>query len=258
MTPVIRSSTPSARPHRYASHELRQPLAIVGGFARRLRKLVEGGQPVDLEKQTQYLGIIVSEITRLEKILDTAPIDFTRRTNIVKKRVDPNELIDYIVRITEQRINEKQIVLSINLGHETGEVPVDPGRFQQLLLNLLSNAIDASPVGETIELETGVSIPSDKAAKSGELQFPGFFEVKIRNKGPVIPAEALQNVFNPFFTTKQHGTGLGLTVAKKIVEDHSRSISVKSDVNGTIFTIWLPLVEDESSGDTPATGMGIS
>ncbi len=239
------------------AHELRQPLAIVGGFARRLRKLVEGGQPVDLEKQTQYLGIIVSEITRLEKILDRL-IDFTRRTNIVKKRVDPNELIDYIVRITEQRINEKQIVLSINLGHETGEVPVEPGRFQQLLLNLLSNAIDASPVGETIELETGVSIPSDKAAKSGELQFPGFFEVKIRNKGPVIPAEALQNVFNPFFTTKQHGTGLGLTVAKKIVEDHSGSISVKSDVNGTIFTIWLPLVEDESSGDTPATGMGIS
>ncbi len=67
--------------------------------------------------------------------------------------------------------------------------------------------------------------------------------MKIRNQGPVIPGEALQKVFNPFFTTKQHGTGLGLTVTKKIVEDHVGSISVRSDDDGTLFTIWLPLNE---------------
>ncbi len=69
--------------------------------------------------------------------------------------------------------------------------------------------------------------------------------MKIRNTGPVIPDEVLQNIFNPFYTTKQHGVGLGLVVSKKIVEDHSGSISVKSDTEGTVFTVWLPLTQKE-------------
>ncbi|MGO8879883.1 MAG: ATP-binding protein, partial [Desulfomonilaceae bacterium] len=83
--------------------------------------------------------------------------------------------------------------------------------------------------------------------KIGALDSAIFFEMKIRNNGPVIPPETLQNVFNPFFTTKEHGTGLGLTVSKKIVEDHGGSISVKSDEDGTAFTIWLPLKEIPST-----------
>ena len=146
-------------------------------------------------------------------------------------------------------MKEKRLRLDANLGIEIGDIPLDPGRFQQLILNLVSNAIEASPIGGVIELVTGVSIPSDKALRTGQLGCTGFFEVKMRNDGPVIPPEALQNVFNPFFTTKQHGTGLGLTVCKKIVEDHLGSISVKSDEKGTVFTIWLPLTEIESDGN---------
>ena len=107
----------------------------------------------------------------------------------------------------------------------------------------MANAIDATPSGGVIDLETGVSIPSDKALKTGALDSENFFELKIRNKGPIIPPEVIQNVFNPFFTTKAHGTGLGLAVSKKIVEDHQGSISVKSDEDGTTFTIWLPARE---------------
>lgn len=229
------------------AHELRQPLAIVGGFARRLgRQLDSGGQP-DIERQRQYTTIIVTEIQRLEKILDRL-IDFTRRTSISRKTINPNELIDYIVGITEARMREKQLILETNLGLEVGDIPLDPGRFQQLVLNLFSNAIEASPVGGVIQLTTGVSIPSDKALKTGQFGCSGFFEMKIHNNGQEIPPEAIQNVFNPFFTTKEHGTGLGLTVCKKIVEDHFGSISVKSDDNGTVFTIWLPLMEMETQG----------
>jgi signal transduction histidine kinase len=197
-------------------------------------------EPPDAERQKQYTRIIVHEIQRLEKILDRL-IDFTKREDVWLQRVNPNDLIEYILGITEGRMNEKEIALSVNLGPEIGEIPLDPGRFQQLVLNLVSNAIEASPVGGVIELETGVSIPSDKALKTGELESAGFFELKIRNNGQTIPPEALQKVFNPFFTTKAQGTGLGLTVTKKIVEDHTGSISVKSDDTGTVFTIWLPL-----------------
>jgi len=221
------------------AHELRQPLAIVGGFARRLAKQFESDQP-DLERQRQYTGIIVAEIQRLEKILDGL-IDFTRRNNIILRRMNPNDLIEYIVGVTEGRTRDKSLRLAVSLGPEIGEIPLDPGRFQQLVLNLLSNAIEASPPGSVIELETGVSIPSDKALKAGELDSVGFFEMKIRNRGPVIPQEALQKIFNPFYTTKQFGTGLGLTVTKKIVEDHCGTVSVRSDADGTMFTVWLPL-----------------
>lgn len=224
------------------AHELRQPLAIVGGFARRLAKQLRSSDIPDRQKQQQYVDIIISEIQRLEKILDRL-IDFTRRDSISRHGVNPNLLVEYILSITQARMKEKQLELRANLGPEIGEIPLDPGRFQQLVLNLLSNAIEASPAGGVIELETGVSIPSDKAVKAGALGSETFFELKIRNDGPEIPSEALQKVFNPFFTTKEHGTGLGLTVTKKIVEDHAGSISVKSDPKGTIFTIWLPIVE---------------
>jgi len=231
------------------AHELRQPLAIVGGFARRLGRQLDSSEPQDLAKQKQYCTIIATEIQRLEKILDRL-IDFTRRESISSQKIDPNELIEYIIGITEGRMKEKQLELIASLGSEVGEIPLDPGRFQQLVLNLVSNAIEASPSGGSIHLETGVSIPSDKARRMGALQSEGFFELKIRNRGPVIPSESLQNVFNPFFTTKQHGTGLGLTVSKKIVEDHCGSISVRSDAEGTVFTIWLPLDEARVCSDS--------
>ncbi len=226
------------------AHELRQPLAIIGGFARRLGRALNCEEHLDEDKQRQYVSIIITEIQRLEKILDRL-IEFTKRSNVRLQRVNPNDLIRYIIEITQARVIEKELVIDANLGSEIGEIPVDPGRFQQLVLNLLSNAIEASPNGGVIKIETGCSIPSDKALKVGELGSEVYFEMKMSNKGPVIPPEALQNVFNPFFTTKEHGTGLGLTVTKKIVEDHAGSISLKSDENGTVFRIWLPLNESE-------------
>ncbi len=224
------------------AHELRQPLAIIGGFAQRLSKALDFKDCIDPDKQKQYVGIIITEIKRLEKILDRL-IEFTKRDSIKVQTINPNELIKYIVAITEDRVLEKNIFLNVNLGPEIGDIPLDPGRFQQLVLNLLSNAIDATPNGGVIDLETGASIPSDKALKIGSLASETFFEMKIRNNGSVIPPEVMQNVFNPFFTTKEHGTGLGLAVSKKIVEDHQGSISVKSDEEGTTFTIWLPIKE---------------
>jgi signal transduction histidine kinase len=202
----------------------------------------DSGESLDIERQKQYASIIVMEIQRLEKILDRL-IEFTKRDRLKLQTMNPHDLIEYILGIIESRIKDKQLFLDVQMGPEIGEVPLDPGRFQQLVLNLVSNAIEASPVGGVIEIRTGVSIPSEKALKAGSLESAGFFELKIRNSGPVIPPEAMQKVFNPFYTTKQHGTGLGLTVSKKIVEDHLGSISVKSDKAGTIFTIWLPLID---------------
>ncbi len=241
------------------AHELRQPLAIIGGFARRMAKQLKAGKLIDSTRQSEYLGIIMSEIQRLERILD-ALIDFTRREQVNLQRIDPHNLIEYILGIIQTRAGEKRVHINTTFGSEIADIPVDPGRFQQLVLNLVANAIDASPYGGVVELETGASIPSEKALRTGQLDAETYFELKCRNRGPVIPEEDLQQIFNPFYTTKEHGTGLGLTVSKKIVEDHLGSISVKSDEEGTTFTVWLPLVEPENRtapfclmGSSPAT-----
>ncbi len=224
------------------AHELRQPLAIVGGFARRIERQLQNSEPPDLEKQKQYTNIIVNEIERLEKILDRL-VDWTRRESIFVERIDPNELVEYILTIVEGRVHDKGITLKVNLGSELGDIPLDPGRFQQLVLNLLSNAIDASPEDGEIEITTGASLPSDKALKVGNLTAASYFELKVRNRGTAIPPSFMEQVFNPFYTTKPQGTGLGLTVSKKIVQDHRGSISVKSNDDWTTFTIWLPINE---------------
>lgn len=235
------------------AHELRQPLAIVGGFARRIQRQLESRDGFDLAKQKQYTSIIITEIQRLERILARL-IDQPYKKKLNRSYLDPNELIQYIVRKTEDRIREKGIKLVLALDSELGEVSVDPGRFQQLVLCLISNAVDATPNGGTIELESGFFIPSEKALKTAGLTSPIFFEMKVRNTGSLIPPEVIRQLFQPFYTTKYEGTGLGLALSKKIVEDHGGSISVRSDENGTVFTVWLP-VEEPAEPSTHETSL---
>ncbi len=239
------------------AHELRQPLAIVGGFARRMARKLNAHEVLDPETQKQYVEIIVTEVKRLERILDSL-IDFTKRGAVRLQKVNPNDLVEYIVGITEGRRREKGIKIRTKLGQEIGEVPLDPGRFQQLVLNLLSNAIEASPNGAVVEIETGASIPSDKALRTAELESKSYFEMKIRNYGPRIPPKELNQIYTPFYTTKSKGTGLGLTVSKKIVEDHAGTISAKSDEEGTVFTIWLPLEPREAGEESLASRLQMS
>jgi signal transduction histidine kinase len=139
------------------------------------------------------------------------------------------------------RLQEKNLSLVLNLSTQVGEILLDPDRFQHVIRNLVANAIEASRPSAAVYVETGLSRPSEKARETGHLDADTYFVMKIRNQGDVITRDELEKVFNPFFTTKDYGTGLGLTLSKKIVEDHRGSISVKSDELGTVFTVWLPV-----------------
>lgn len=220
------------------AHELRQPLTIIGGFVRRMLKDCAAGK-IDVLCQTEGLEIIVKEVLRLEKILARL-IDFTKHESITLQSVDPNELVEYVVRINEWRIKEKNLGVELDLGEEIGELLLDSDKFQEVIRNLLSNAMEVSPPGEKILISTGISIPSEKAHQTGELDSESYFELRIHNKGAPILPDDLEKVFDPFFTTKDTGTGLGLTLSKKIIEEHHGSISVTSDNSGTLVTVWLP------------------
>jgi signal transduction histidine kinase len=232
------------------AHELRQPLAIVGGFARRMKKHFDSEGTWGVE-QKESCGIIISEIQRLEKILGGL-IDFTKRQSVRMEKVQPNDVIQNVINVYAGKLTERDLKLETNLSGELGEVVLDPDRFEQVVRNLLSNAVEASPVGASIGIQTRDFVPGDKAREIGELESKSYFEMIVHNRGPVIPPEHLQRIFSPFFTTKEGGNGLGLTVTKKIVEDHDGSISVKSDEEGTVFTVWLPVEREPLERSTGA------
>ena len=211
------------------AHELRQPLAIIGGFARRMAKQLEERTALDPARQEECFHIIVGEVQRLEKILGSL-IDFTRRDIIQMETINPNDLIREVLTVHQERLEEKNIRLETHFAHQLGKVSVDPTRFEHVLRNLLSNAIEASLQGGVIRIDTGQFLPSDKASQTGELTAKQYFELKIRNGGRVIPPDEIEKFFDPFYTTKEYGIGIGLTLCKKIIEEHNGSISAKSDV----------------------------
>ncbi len=228
------------------AHELRQPLTIIGGFARRIAKQLDSCDISSDTGKVQAVRIISSEIQRLEKILN-ALIDYTRRETITKEMTDPSRIIEKVLQLYKEVIEEKSLRLDVTLCPDVGEVFLDPERFEQVVRNLISNAMDASPCGETLHVETGISRPGMKARETAALEAESYFEFKVRNHGSMIKAEDIQRIFSPFFTTKNYGTGIGLTVSKKIIEAHNGSISVHSDEGGTTFTVWLPLNQQESA-----------
>jgi PAS domain S-box-containing protein len=222
------------------AHELRQPLTIIGGMAQRIVKHFEREAGDKTYGWIQISSMIISEVKRLEKILDGL-IDFTRPGGLALQKRDPNEIIRRVVQAFAGVVEDKGQLVDTNFGEEAGEIILDPVRFEHVVRNLVANAIEATPEGKTWYIETGVSIPSGKAQEAGKLESEDYFEMKIRNPGAPIPQEDLENLFSPFFTTKSYGTGIGLTLSKKIVEDHKGSISVQSDGGEVVFTVWLPI-----------------
>jgi signal transduction histidine kinase len=222
------------------AHELRQPLVIIGGFAQRILKQIDDHSSSTRESHKEWLGIVMQEVQRLDKIL-TGLIEFTQRESVNLKPINPNLLIEHIVQMSAERVHDKDIQIQLNLSHEVGEIPVDPDRFEQVVRNLISNAIEVAPDGELIKIDTGVSLPGEKAREAAKLGSQRYFQMRVYNTGAVISAEDIQKIFDPFSTTKTYGVGLTLTLAKRIIEDHRGSISVKSDDKGTIFTAWIPI-----------------
>jgi PAS domain S-box-containing protein len=226
------------------AHELRQPLTIIGGFARRIARQLDASNIKTKSGQAESVRVISSEIQRLERILNTL-LDFTRRESVRQQMTNPNHIVEKVLDLYQEALGEKNLKLDVALRGEVGEMLLDPERFEQVVRNLISNAIDSSPLGQIIYIETGISIPSSKALETAGLESESYFEMKVRNHGPVIREEDQQRIFSPFFTTRNYGTGIALTVSKKIVEAHNGSISVHSDDGGTTFTVWLPLNQQE-------------
>ena len=211
------------------AHEIRNPLTAIGGFARRLdSKLLEGS------KEKQYAAFIVEEVGRLERILRDI-LSFSRGSSPRRETCDIRNLVEEGLRIFVEACKERSISIKRSF-HDVAPIEGDNERILEVVENLISNAIDAMPLGGELAITTG----------SASLKGVPYATITVSDTGEGIRDEDLPRIFEPFFTTKisPKGVGLGLPIVKKFMEDHGGLIDVKSRVGtGTTFVLYFPYPE---------------
>jgi signal transduction histidine kinase len=206
------------------AHELKNPLGIVRGSAEILLKETEQS------KKNEVLGFILEEVDRLAGTIDEF-LQFARMSPPSKSEIDLNDLVHSAAFLWESR--RKSIVqLSIQFQSDSnaGKVSLDSRQIYQILLNIFTNAEEAMPEGGGMLISTGIDIETGQAW------------ISVKDTGEGIPQEHLERVFDRFFTTKDSGLGLGLTVVKKVMEAHGGSVQIESfPGNGTKVAFFFPL-----------------
>jgi two-component system sensor histidine kinase HydH len=204
------------------AHEIRNPLSSIKGFATYFRERYR-----DNHEDAETAEVMIKEVDRLNRVI-TQLLDFARPMALDRTPVAPQILIRQALKMVEAQAGEKGITLAANLPADIGAVSLDADRIGQVLLNLCLNALAAMTAGGTLRL----SLTQPEA---------GWIRIDVGDTGIGIPAEELSRVFDPYFTTKPAGTGLGLPIVQKIVEAHGGSIQLASDPGkGTTATLLLP------------------
>lgn len=189
----------------------------------------EAGVGENARKLEQYLGVAKGEINRLDYII-TQFLQAIRPTVPQLQPASLNQVIQETLALLQPEIDNRGLNVKCRLAHELPIAPIDPAQIQQVLVNLVKNAMQAMTKGGILTLQTGEG--SD-----------GVW-VSVADTGGGIPQEQLNRIFEPFYTTKKKGTGLGLMIVQRIVRAHGGRIELESQVGrGTSFRIWLPLHE---------------
>lgn len=206
-------------------HELRNPLTSIGGFARRILDNLAEGDP-----NRKYARIILDEVSRLEKMikhlveLKTAAISY-------KEPEDINAVIEEVRSRFQRWFETEDVELETDLTEDLPVVALDRENMKLALSHIVENSIEAME-----------GIPR-KVLRMASRVDSGRVEVSISDSGRGIPKDKIKYLFDPFFTSKTSGPGLGLTLALRIIQEHRGTLSVESEPDkGTVFTIRLPAV----------------
>lgn len=202
------------------SHEIKNPLIMIGGFARQLL-----GKLKD-DKDRAKLRIIAEEVARLERLL-VGLRDLYRPQQLFVEDVDLALLLAEVVALVEDEANRQGVAIQVELAPEATLARADREKLKQVFLNLIKNSLEALPGGGAITISTRHEA--------------GRIEVLVADGGEGIPEEVRKHVFSPFFTTKEQGTGLGLCISKRIIDEHPGGTFVleSREGEGTVVTIGL-------------------
>ncbi len=204
------------------AHELRNPVTIIGGYARSLLKKKDA-KDADYE----HLKIIAEETERVEKVLNNV-LNFTKPGKVNLERADLSQIVDQTLEMMRGEVDADKITVKQYAHPDLPQVVVNPDQLRHAFLNIFRNAIWAMPQGGILSITTK--------------RKDDFAKIEIKDTGFGIPKEHLSGIFDPFFTTKPDSCGLGLTISSEIIKNHGGLIVAESkEGSGATFSVLLPL-----------------
>ncbi len=208
------------------AHEIRNPLSTIGGFARSINRSPDEGT-----RSRRNSQIIIDEVERLEEILQHL-LDFTKppSSELVLNRLEA--LIDYALQMTENLAKDAGVTVRVSIEEDLPEVFLDHKQCQQVIVNLMRNALEAMPEGGLLTI--------------GACRTDGRVKLYISDTGKGISQEHIDEIFDTFYTTKPSGTGLGLALTQKIVQQHGAEMKVTTkEGEGSTFAIEFPIPSEQ-------------
>ena len=207
------------------AHEIRNPLSSIRGLAQFVYNSFS-----KTDERKEDLNTIVQEVDRLNKLV-VQVLDFAKLKKLNLTRFSLNDLIRKIAELFELEIKDKQIKFSLKLSPDISQIQADEDQVRQILMNVIINAIQAILNKGEIKIKTEKVLLKEEPA----------IKLIIEDSGIGIPEKDFNQIFDPFFSTKEKGSGLGLSIAYKLIEAHQGEIKVESkEGEGTKFVIFLP------------------
>ncbi|MGD9897602.1 MAG: nitrogen regulation protein NR(II) [Calditrichaceae bacterium] len=216
------------------AHEIRNPLAGIKASA----QVLEDSYNED-DFRTQLVTRIVKEIDRSNELLKRF-FNFARPNKPKQDFHDIENIIDGVYLLMASRFKKQKIRYSTNFSEIKHKIFADESQIEQVILNLFINAAEAMPNGGDILVEVG---ETDGIRLSENQHGHSVVYVRIKDSGPGIPVEKHEKIFNPFYTTKADGVGLGLSISTRLLEENNGKIEIQSrQGEGAVFSIYLPVV----------------
>jgi signal transduction histidine kinase len=204
------------------AHEIKNPLNAIGGAALYIGKNFKGSLI------REFVKIINTEVLRINKLTSNL-LNFAKPLKPEPEHSDVNRLVTETVQLLKQDCEDRSLTIDTELDEGIPEIPFDYNQIKQVLINLILNSFDA------VEHQQGTIKVATRASNGNVL-------LTVLDNGKGIRAEDMDKIFNPFYTTKTRGTGLGLAMSKKTLREHGGDITVESSPGqGSVFTVLLPM-----------------
>jgi signal transduction histidine kinase len=214
------------------AHEFKIPLVTIGGYARRIKNTLDTNK---FDKN--MIEVVISEVDRLMKI-NSEILEYSRVARLNIQECDVNHIIDESLNQMQERFNAASIKAERKYILPKLTIKADPERLKQVVLNLVDNAVEAMINGGKLTIKT--------------TKLNGYVVLEVTDTGNGLDKDSMDSLFKLFYTTKTHGSGLGLSVTKKIVDDHGGFINVSSALGkGTVFSVHLPANENGHNSEKP-------
>jgi PAS domain S-box-containing protein len=206
-------------------HEIKNPLTALSIHIQLLEESLANGQPG--EAAAELVEVLKTEVCRLIGVLESFRT-FANLQNLTIQPTDALEVVKTAIRLIRPQAAEQRVAITLlHPEKEPPPVPLDADKFEQAVLNLVINALEAMPAGGHLTVSATVA--------------GGEFRLSVQDSGPGIPTEIRAKVFQPYFSTKDKGGGMGLALSEKIVSQHGGHIGYRTGPEGTTFDITIPL-----------------